>query len=74
MVTFVALPPKVFPVTVTGVVPHVVPAVSLRVITGGLRHPHEIAKIPVSVVQPSGFLTAKKWLPFATEGKIGLDW
>jgi hypothetical protein len=38
IVTFVALPPKVFPVTATGVVPHVLPVALLRVTVGPFTH------------------------------------
>jgi hypothetical protein len=38
IVTFVALPPKVLPVTVTGVVVHVLPSVLLSVRVGGFTH------------------------------------
>ena len=38
IVTFVALPPKVLPVTVTIVMPHVLPLVLLRVTVGGFTH------------------------------------
>jgi hypothetical protein len=34
IVTLVALPPKVFPLTVTGVVPHVLPLMLLSVTVG----------------------------------------
>jgi hypothetical protein len=59
-VTLVAVPPNVFPSTVTGAVPQVMPAVELSVIVGGLIHPHETAKIPVVVTQPAAFLTPTK--------------
>lgn len=42
IVTLVALPPKVFPLTVTGVVPQVLPLMLLNVIVGGLTHWHDI--------------------------------
>lgn len=56
-VTLVAVPPNVFPLTVTGVVPQVLPAVELSITLGGFMHPHETAKIPVVVTQPAEFLT-----------------
>jgi hypothetical protein len=48
IVTFVALPPKVLPLTVTAVVPHVLPLVLLNETVGGFTHcpnpPMEINK------------------------------
>ena len=70
--TFVAVPPKVFPETVTGAVPQMLPLVELSIIAGGLIHPHETLKMPPTVVHPSVFLTDRKWLPFATSVKTGL--
>lgn len=61
-----ALPPKVFPVTDTGAVPQVVPLLLLSVTVGGLVHPQETGNITPTVVHPAEFLTAIKWLPFAT--------
>jgi hypothetical protein len=40
-VTLVALPPKLLPVTVTGVIPQVLPVRLLRVTVGPFIHPHE---------------------------------
>jgi hypothetical protein len=46
IVTIVALPPKVFPDTVTGVLPHVFPLVLLRVTVGPFTHcPNEVVEI-----------------------------
>jgi hypothetical protein len=59
----------VLPVTVTGVVPHVLPVVALSESAGGLTHPQVTVNIVPVVVQPEAFLTDKKWLPFATELK-----
>jgi hypothetical protein len=73
-VTLVAVPPNVFPSTITGVVPHVLPDVALRVIVGGLMQPHETAKIPVVVTQPAAFLTPTKWFPLATDENTLLAW
>jgi hypothetical protein len=56
----VALPPKVLPLTVTGVVPHVLPVVALSVTVGGLTHPQVTVNIAPDVVQPEAFLTDKK--------------
>ena len=58
IVTEVALPPKLFPLTVTAVVPHVVPPVAPIVSVGALTQPHDVVKMPVVVTQPSAFLTA----------------
>jgi hypothetical protein len=64
--TPVALPPKVLPETGTGVVPQVLPLSALRTTTGSFAHPHDTAKKFPIVVHPSVFLTARRWLPFAT--------
>jgi hypothetical protein len=49
-ITLVALPPNVFPETVTAMVPHVLPLVELRKTAGGLIHPHDTTKeLPVFV-------------------------
>jgi len=42
IVTLVALPPKLLPLTVTGVMPHVLPEIALKVTVGGLIHPQVI--------------------------------
>ena len=57
IVTPVASPPKVFPVTVTGVVPHVVPLLPDNVTIGGFKHAHATGKLTPVVVQPDGFIT-----------------
>jgi hypothetical protein len=59
IVTLVALPEKVFPVTVTGLVPQVLSAEAERRTAGAFMHPHEVVKIPVEVTQPSAFLTER---------------
>lgn len=59
IVTLVAVPPKLFPVIVTAVVPQVLLLLLLKVIVGGLIHPHDITKRPPVVVHPAGFLTDK---------------
>lgn len=74
IVTDVALPPKVFPETVTGVVPHVLPLAALSKTTGGFSHPHETGNTTPVVVHPSGFLTVIKWLPLLTLVKTVLLW
>jgi hypothetical protein len=38
IVTVVALPPKILPLTVNGVVPHALPLRELRVTVGGFTH------------------------------------
>ena len=58
-VTLVAVPPKLFPVTVTAIVPHVLALLLLRVTVGGLIHPQDTAKRPPVVVHPAAFLTDK---------------
>ena len=52
IVTRVALPPKVFPVTVTAVIPHVLPEVADRFNRGGLTQPQLTEKSVPVVVQP----------------------
>ena len=56
IVTLEALPPKVFPLTVIAVVPHVLPLVLFRVTVGGFTHPHETEKLVPVVMQPEEFL------------------
>ena len=41
IVTLVALPPNVLPLTVTGVTPHVEPLIPPKVTLGGFAHPHD---------------------------------
>lgn len=74
IVTDVALPPNVFPATVIGVIPHILPLAELRRTTGGLTHPHATVNIAPVVMQPSGFLTVIKWFPLATLLKTVLFW
>ena len=66
IVTLVALPPKVLPLIVTGVVPHVLPLMLLSVTAGGLAQPHDTEKLTPVVVHPDEFLTVIVWLPLAT--------
>jgi hypothetical protein len=68
--TFVALPPKVFPLTVTGVKPHVEPLLVLSVTAGGFTHPHDTEKVTPVVVHPDKFFTVIEWLPLATLLKV----
>ena len=56
-VTLVAVPPKVFPLTVTGDIPQVLPLADLSDSVGGLAHPHDTRKLGPLVVHPSEFLT-----------------
>ena len=74
IVTLVALPPKVFPLTVTGVVPHTLPLRLVSVRAGGLAHPQFTLKLLPVVVHPDAFLTVIVWFPFATPVKVALIW
>jgi len=56
MVTLVALT-KVLLLTVTGVTPHVLPDVLVKVIPGGVAHPHETANKEPVVEHCDEFLT-----------------
>jgi len=51
-VTLVALPPKVLPLTVTAVIPHVLPPLLLNVTLGGLAQSHDTEKTGPVVVHP----------------------
>lgn len=57
IITLVALPPKVLPLTVIAVVPHVLPLVLERVTFGGLAHPQVTEKLGPVVIHPEMFLT-----------------
>ncbi len=57
IVTLPALPPKVFPDTVIGVIPQVLPLILLRVTVGPLTHPHDTLKTVPVVVHPEAFIT-----------------
>jgi hypothetical protein len=74
IVTPVALPPNVFPLTATAVVPHVLPLRLLRLSIGGLAHPHDMSKTMPVVVHPSEFLTVIVWLPFETPVNVVPGW
>jgi hypothetical protein len=52
IVTLVALPPKIFPLTVTGAVPHVLPLVEDNDSVGGLAQPHDTRKLAPVAVHP----------------------
>ena len=56
IVTLVALV-NILPVTVTGVVPQVLPLKLARVRPGALGHPHETVKLAPGVEHPEAFLT-----------------
>lgn len=60
IVTAVALPLNVFPLTVFAVVPHVLPLVLLRVTAGGLTQPHDTENPVPVVVHPEEFFTVIK--------------
>lgn len=66
IVTAVALPPKVLPLTVTGVKPQVFPAILLSVSVGELIQSHDTRKLAPVVVHPAVFLTAIVWAPLST--------
>ena len=55
--TLVALPPNKLLPAVTADVPHVVPLELLKVIVGGLGHPHDIVKGTPVVIHPVEFFT-----------------
>lgn len=74
MVTLVALPPKVFPLTVTAVTPHVLPEVAGRVTRGALTHPQLTEKVMPVVVHPEELRTVMVWLPLVTLLKEVPDW
>jgi hypothetical protein len=66
IVTLVALPPKLLPLTVTGAMPHVLPLLLLRVTDGAFIHPHDTEKLTPVFVHPDVFFTVILWLPLAT--------
>ena len=57
MLTLVALPPNVLPLTVMGVVPQVLPLLPARLSVGGFTHPQDTSKLLPVVVHPEAFLT-----------------
>lgn len=57
IVTLVAFPPKVLPLTVTGVKPHVVPVEPESARVGPLIQPHDTVNEDPVVVHPALFLT-----------------
>ena len=66
IVTFVALPPKVLPLTVTGVIPQVLPEVAPRVNSGGFAQPQLTENSGPMVVHPEEFLTVTLCVPLTT--------
>ena len=71
IVTEVALV-NVFPLIVTGVVPHVLPLVLLRLMAGPLTQPHDTEKLFPVVVHPEPFLTVIEWFPFAIPVNVAI--
>ena len=65
---------KVFPLIVTGVVPHVLPLKLLIVSDGPFVQPHETGKVLPVVVQPEEFLTVMEWVPFAIPVNVRVVW
>ena len=70
IVTLVALPPKVFPVTVIGVIPQVLPDVAPRVSSGGVTQPQLTENSGPVVEHPEVLRTVTVWVPFTTLLKI----
>ena len=63
--TVVALPPNILLLIVTADVPHVFPFALLKLITGGLEHPHDTENSTPEVVHPDAFLTLITWVPLS---------
>lgn len=57
MLTLVALPPNVFPLTVTAFVPQVLPEELLNETVGGVTQPQDTEKLLPVVVHPAAFFT-----------------
>jgi hypothetical protein len=74
IVTFVAEPPKILPLTIMGVPPQMFPLVLLKVTVGELMHPHDTEKLFPDELHPDEFLTVIAWVPFATALKTVLVW
>jgi len=66
IVTLVALPPNVLPLTVTAVSPQVDPDVAPSVSRGGVAQPQLTENSGLVVVQPEEFRAVTVWVPFAT--------
>ena len=74
-VTDVALPPKVFPLTVIGEIPHVLPLVLLKVSVGEFTQPQLIFTVAGADVQPVViFLAIIEAFPLAKPVNNGLAW
>jgi hypothetical protein len=73
-VTPEALPPKVFPLTVIEVVPHVLPSVADSVTVGGFEHPQLTEKLGPVVRHPYELRTVMLWVPFATLVNVTEAW
>ena len=74
IVTLVALPPNIFPLTVTGEIPQVLPLIDVSDSVGGLAHPHDTRKLAPVTVHPPEFFTVIVWLPLATFTNTLLLW
>ena len=74
IVTFVALPPNVLPLTVTGAVPQVLPLILLNVRDGPFAHPQDTEKLLPVAMHPVALLTVMVWLPLATPVNVWLVW
>ena len=74
IVTLVALPPNVLPLTVTGLIPHIELLLLLKVTVGGFAHPQATWKLDPVVVHPEAFFTVIEWVPLATFEKETPVW
>jgi len=72
-VTVVALR-KVLPLTVRGVVPHVLPVVAESVRAGGVAQLQATLTLPTWDTQPVAFLIVRVWFPSATPVKEAVAW
>jgi len=66
IVTLVALPPKVLPVTVTAVTPQVLPEEAPRVRSGGVTQPQLTENSGPVAVHPEVLRTVTVWVPLST--------
>jgi hypothetical protein len=57
---------NVLPLTIMGVVPHVLPLMLLKEREGAFGQPHDTVKLLPVVVQPAAFFTVIEWVPFTT--------
>lgn len=74
-VTNVALPPKVFPLTVIGAIPHVLPLVLLKDSVGEFTQPQLTFTVAGADVQPVViFLAIIVAFPLTTPVNNGFDW